>query len=120
MENIVKSYGDKTVYSDLNIEIHRGQKVCLVGPNGAGKSTLLKMLAQAIKPDTGTIKYGHEVSCGYFSQARTDVLNPNRNAFEELMASAVQGTQAVTARNLLGLFNFHGDDVFKPVKVLSG
>jgi len=120
MQGVAKSYGDKKVYSDLNLEIHRGQKVCLVGSNGAGKSTLLRMLAGAIKQDAGTIKYGHQVEHGYFSQTRTDVLNPNRNAFEEIMASAPAGTQSVVARNLLGLFNYHGDDVFKPVNVLSG
>ncbi|HLF18276.1 MAG TPA: ATP-binding cassette domain-containing protein [Candidatus Omnitrophota bacterium] len=120
MDKIYKSYADKQVYKDMHFEIIRGQKVCLVGPNGAGKSTLMKMLAGTIKPDSGDIKFGHQVDVGYYSQARLDVLNPERNAFEEVLASAPQGTQAVRARSLLGLFNFHGDDVFKQVKVLSG
>jgi ATP-binding cassette subfamily F protein 3 len=117
---ISKSYGETKVYWDIDFELIRGQKVCFVGPNGAGKSTLLKMLAGILKPDTGSIKLGHQVGRGYFSQTRLDILNPNRNVLDEL-ASAVKGSYpAQQMRNLLGLFNFHGEDVFKMVKVLSG
>jgi len=117
---ISKSYAEKKVYQDLDFEIIRGQKVCLVGPNGAGKSTLLKMLAGVLEPDSGTVKLGHQVKRGYFSQTRLDVLNPNRNVLDEL-SSAIEGScPAVVMRSLLGLFNFRGDDVFKMVKILSG
>lgn len=119
-EKIAKSYGERRIYEGLDLEIIRGQKICLVGPNGAGKSTLLKMLAGVMPPDSGVVKYGHEVSVGYFSQKRLDVLDPNRSALDEVMISAPQGVAMVKARSLLGLFNFHGDDVFKQVKVLSG
>jgi len=119
-DKVSKSYGPKDVYKDLHFEITRGQKVCLVGPNGAGKSTLLKMLADVVKPDSGRIKLGHQVERGYFSQTRLDVLNPERSVLDEL-ASAVSGSvPAVKLRTLLGIFNFHGEDVFKSVKVLSG
>ncbi len=118
--NVRKAYADKVVYEDLNFEITKGQKMCLVGPNGAGKSTLLKILADVIPVDSGRRRLGHGVKMGYFSQTRLDVLNPNRTAFEELV-SAVGGSFPQTqARNLLGMFNFHGADVFKPVSVLSG
>lgn len=120
LKDVSKSYGEKRVYEGLDLEVLRGQKICLVGPNGAGKSTLLKMLAGAIDPDDGEVKLGHQVERGYFSQSRLDVLNPTRNAFEEVSSAAPQGVQSVRVRSLLGLFNFHGDDVFKPVKVLSG
>ena len=120
LSGVGKSYGDKKVYENLDLEILRGQKVCLVGPNGAGKSTLLKMLAGVLEPTKGEIKLGHNVERGYFSQTRLDVLSPSRNAFEEVASAAPQGVQAVKVRSLLGLFNFRGDDVFKPVKVLSG
>lgn len=119
-EGLSKSYGDKQVYQNLDFEVIRGQKVCLVGPNGAGKSTLLKMLAGVLPSDTGSVVYGHQVTPGYFSQARLDVLNPDRTVLEEVAASSSEGTPALRMRSLLGLFNFHGDDVFKPVKVLSG
>lgn len=119
-DKVGKSYGPKRVYENLDFEIVRGQKVCLVGPNGAGKSTLLKMLAGAIAPDSGTIKYGHGVELGYFSQTRLDILNPDRCALDEVLASAPPKTPPLAVRTLLGLFNFRGDDVFKLVKVLSG
>jgi len=120
LQGVSKSYGEKKVYENLDLEVIRGQKICLVGPNGAGKSTLLKMLAGAIPPDSGEIKLGHQVERGYFSQTRLDVLTPTRNAFEEVSTVAPQGIQSVRVRSLLGLFNFHGDDVFKAVKILSG
>jgi len=119
LSDVSKSYGTNTVYKNLDLEIVKGQKICLVGPNGSGKSTLLKMLSGVLKPDSGTIKYGHQVDLGYFSQTRMDVLNPNRTAFEEVTASGVN-VPALKVRSLLGLFNFRGDDVFKQVKVLSG
>lgn len=120
MDGIAKSYGDKKVYSDLSFEITKGQKICLVGPNGAGKSTLLKMVAGAIEPDAGSIRLGTGVVRGYFSQSRLDVLNPNRNVFEETVSACAGSVPQSRVRSLLGLFNFHGDDVFKSVQVLSG
>jgi len=102
------------------MELIRGQKLCLVGPNGAGKSTLLKMLAGVLSPDQGSIKLGHNVKRGYFSQTRLDVLNPNRTVLDELGSASSSSIPAGQMRSLLGLFNFHGDDVFKLVKVLSG
>ena len=120
LRNVSKAYDEKRIYKDLDLEIVKGQKICLVGPNGSGKSTMLKMMAGAINPDKGDVVYGHQVDAGYFSQTRTDVLTANKSAFDEVMASAKQGTPALRARSLLGLFNFHGDDVFKPVSVLSG
>jgi len=119
LTNINKSYGGKTVYHDLDLEIVKGQKICLVGPNGAGKSTLLKILAKTLEPDSGKLKYGHQVEMGYFSQTRLDVLSPNKTAFDEVTQAAVN-VPALKVRSLLGLFNYRGDDVFKQVKVLSG
>ncbi len=118
--DLCKSYGELKVYENLSFEIITGQKVCLVGANGAGKSTLLKMLAGVMDPDSGQVKYGHNVDVGYFSQKRLDVLDPHKNALEEVYAAAPAGTSTVQIRTLLGLFNFHGDDVFKTVNVLSG
>lgn len=119
-KNLHKSYGDKIVYKGLDLEVIRGQKICLVGPNGAGKSTLLKMLADVIKPDKGEIRLGTDVHRGYFSQSRTDVLNLHHNVLEELTSATTKSVPATRLRTLLGLFSFKGDDVFKPVHVLSG
>ncbi len=120
MSKINKSYGEKQIYKDLDFEITKGQKLCLVGPNGAGKSTLLKMIAGVLSPDSGVRKLGPKVNLGYFSQTRLDVLNPTRTVFEELMSATKQSVPQAQARTLLGVFNFKGDDVFKPVRVLSG
>ncbi len=120
LKGISKSYPDKKVYEGLDLEIIKGQKVCLVGPNGAGKSTLLKMIAGALDFDSGTRKLGHQVSLGYFSQTRLDVLNPTRSVYEELMSASSKSIPQSQARTLLGVFNFKGDDVFKLVNVLSG
>ncbi len=120
LNGVSKSYGEKKVYGNLDFEITKGQKICLVGPNGAGKSTLLKMLAGVVPSDSGSRKLGHQVDLGYFSQTRLDVLNPLRSAFDEVSSCAVGGVPALKVRTLLGLFNYHGDDVFKQVKVLSG
>lgn len=119
-KHISKSFKEKCIYQDLDFEILKGQKICLVGPNGAGKSTLLKMLAGVLAPDTGSVDLGHQVTRGYFSQTRLDVLNPNRNVLEELSSAVTHSVPAVQMRSLLALFNFHGDDVFKMVRVLSG
>jgi ATP-binding cassette subfamily F protein 3 len=120
LTNVSKAYGEKKIYEKLNFELTKGQKLCLVGPNGAGKSTLLKMLADAITPDEGTRKLGHQVSMGYFSQTRLDVLNASKTVFEEVVASTTTSVPQAKIRSLLGIFNFRGDDVFKPVGVLSG
>ncbi len=120
LKGVSKAYGEKKIYENLDFELTKGQKLCLVGPNGAGKSTLLKMLADAITPDAGTRKLGHQVSMGYFSQTRLDVLNPTRTVFEELMTAVTTSVPQSKARSLLGIFNFRGDDVFKYVSVLSG
>ncbi len=119
-QNLSKAYGEKQVYKNLDLEIIKGQKICLIGPNGAGKSTLLKMLADIIPPDAGNVKLGFNVTRGYFSQTRLDVLNPNNTALEELATASSKSVPAQTMRTLLSIFNFRGDDVFKHVKVLSG
>ncbi|MEW5894259.1 MAG: ATP-binding cassette domain-containing protein [Candidatus Omnitrophota bacterium] len=120
LNDVSKSYGEKIIYKGLNLELTKGQKVCLVGPNGAGKSTLLKMMAGVLAQSDGAIKLGHNVTRGYFSQTRLDVLSPNRTVLDELASAVSTSVPAAQMRNLLGLFNFHGDDVFKMVNVLSG
>jgi len=120
MSKVDKSYGEKQIYKGLDFEITKGQKLCLVGPNGAGKSTLLKMIAGVLSPDAGVRKLGHQVNLGYFSQTRLDVLNPSRTVFEELVSATERSVPQAQMRTLLGVFNFRGDDVFKPVRVLSG
>ena len=119
LEDIHQSYSNTVVYRGLNFEAERGQRIALVGPNGAGKSTLLKLLAGVVEPNAGTRKLGYNVKSGYYSQYRVDMLNPTNTVLDEAMLTP----QAVTetfVRTVLGSFLFRGDDVFKPVSVLSG
>ena len=119
LSGVAKAYGDNVVYRDLSLALFRGDKVALVGPNGAGKSTLLKMLAGVLEADAGERRLGHKVTVAYFAQHQLEALGPRNTVLEELMNAAPGWTQE-QARTLLGTFLFHGDDVRKLVRVLSG
>lgn len=119
LANISKGFGEKHVYSNLDLTLYRGDKIALVGPNGAGKSTLLKMIADVLAPDGGTIEYGEHVSLTYYAQHQLDELDIANTVFQELDRAA-PGWSISQVRSLLGAFLFKGDDVDKPVKVLSG
>ncbi|EDY20175.1 ABC transporter-related protein [Chthoniobacter flavus Ellin428] len=119
MKGIDFSYGDLTVYRGLNFEAERGQRTVLVGPNGAGKSTLLKLLAGNLKPQAGTVEPGYNVKVGYFSQHRMEGLKPKSTVLESVQDMPNPPGEQM-CRTVLGSFLFRGDDVFKPVGVLSG
>ncbi|HUC83741.1 MAG TPA: ATP-binding cassette domain-containing protein, partial [Candidatus Acidoferrales bacterium] len=93
--------------------------IVLVGPNGAGKSTLLKLLAAVLQPQAGERKLGHNVKHGYFAQHRAQMLNLQSTVLQEALDTPQRVTEQAV-RNVLGSFLFRGDDVFKPVSVLSG
>jgi ATP-binding cassette subfamily F protein 3 len=103
----------------MNFEAERGQRIVLVGPNGAGKSTLIKLLAEVLQPQEGVHKLGHNVKHGYFAQHRAAMLNPRHTVLQEALDTPQRVTEQAV-RNVLGSFLFRGDDVFKPVSVLSG
>ena len=107
------------IYDNLNFEAERGQRTVLVGPNGAGKSTLLKLLAGVLEPQAGERKLGHNTKSGYFAQHRAAMLNPKHTVLLEALDTPQRVTEQAV-RNVLGSFLFRGDDVFKPVSVLSG
>ena len=119
IEHVAKAYGDNVVYTDLNVDFWRGEKIALVGPNGSGKSTLLKMVAGVLPQDSGIIKRGTSVEISYFAQHQLEALNPRNTVYEELDKAAGNWTQS-EVRSLLGAFLFSGDDVDKRVSVLSG
>jgi ATP-binding cassette subfamily F protein 3 len=114
------AYGELVVYSGLQFQAERGQKTVLVGPNGAGKSTLLKLLAGVLQPGSGSRELGYQVRVGYFSQHRHEMLRADATVLEAAMEDAPHGVSEQMARSLCGAFLFRGDDVFKPVAVLSG
>ena len=109
----------KLIYEHLNFEAERGQRIVLVGPNGAGKSTLLKLLAGVLHPLSGERRLGHNAKSGYFAQHRAQMLNPKHTVLQEAMETPQRVTEQFV-RTVLGSFLFRGDDVFKPVSVLSG
>ena len=119
LTNVGKSYGDHTVYRGLNLDLMRGDRVALVGPNGAGKTTLLKILAGVLPFDNGERKTGSNVITAYYSQHLFDLLNLGNTLIEELQQAA-PGESEQNLRHILGGFLFSGNDVRKPISVLSG
>src|SRR5579863_8975420 len=118
-DGLGKSYGAKHVFSNARFTIERGDRVALVGVNGAGKSTLIKLLSGAEAPSAGTVKLGHNVVSEYFAQDQYKVLNGEARMLDDMSGSAVKVPES-ELRSLLGCFLFSGDDVFKPLGVLSG
>lgn len=120
-EGISKSYGDKQVIKQFNLEVHRGDKIGVIGNNGRGKTTLLKMLAQVMPPDKGTVEPGHQAIVGYFPQNHTETIDKkvSDNAFDWLKERR-PGIYDQEIRSAMGKLLFGGDDAFKPVGGLSG
>ncbi|MDR3724028.1 MAG: ABC-F family ATP-binding cassette domain-containing protein [Terracidiphilus sp.] len=118
-EGLSKSYGEKHVLKNVRFGIERGDRVALVGVNGAGKSTLIKLLTGDEPPTAGEIKLGHNVVFEYFAQDQYKVLDPEARMLDDMSRAALKVPE-VELRSLLGCFLFTGDDVFKPLGVLSG
>jgi ATPase subunit of ABC transporter with duplicated ATPase domains len=119
LKGIAKSYGKRTLYRGFDFHIRRGERWCVMGKNGAGKSTLLKMVAGVLDPDAGDVRLGASLKLGYFAQQSLDLLDPELTVLEQMQKDfPVEGLGVL--RNLLGAFQFSGDDVDKPVRALSG
>jgi ATP-binding cassette subfamily F protein 3 len=117
--NLCHSYGSLNVINNFNFSLFRGDKVAFVGVNGSGKSTLSSLLSLTEEPSSGLIHYGHDVNMAFFSQESSQNLNYENTIWEEVN---IVSTKALDQekRNLLGAFLFFGDDIYKPVAVLSG
>ncbi len=103
----------------LSFKLERGQKLAIVGANGIGKSTLIKTLLNIVPKLEGEVELGHEVDVAYFAQDQLDYLAPKATMLENVM-QLNQHLSIGQARSMLGAFLFKGDDVFKPLNVLSG
>ncbi len=119
LTNVSKSYGENVVYSGMDLELSRGDRVALVGPNGAGKTTMLKMLAGVLSLDAGERKTGHNVAMAYYAQHVLELLNPGNTIIEELQQAAPAEPEQ-NLRTILGGFLFSDDAVRKPISILSG
>jgi ATPase subunit of ABC transporter with duplicated ATPase domains len=119
LEGVAKAYGSRTIYRDFDLHIRRGERWCVMGRNGAGKSTLLKLVAGAIEPDAGTVRLGASLRLGYFAQASLELLDPELTVLEQLQQDFPMEGLGVL-RNLLGAFQFSGDEVEKRIRNLSG
>ena len=118
IEHLTKAYGDHVVLNNIDLQIHRGEKVAFVGKNGEGKSTLVKCIMQEIE-HSGTMKLGHGVKIGYFAQNQASLLDENLTVFDTIDYVAV-GDIRTKIRDILGAFMFGGEASEKKVKVLSG
>ena len=114
-----KAYDGLVVFADLGLHIERGDRIALVGPNGSGKSTLMRMLSGEESPDSGERTPGHNVVMQYFAQDEATRMDSTPTVYETL-ASGSPLNMVPAIRHILGGFLFSGDDVYKPVRVLSG
>ena len=115
--HVSASYGTHDIFKDLTMHIKKGETVGLIGPNGAGKTTLLKLITGEKQPDSGIVQIGNNVKIGYYSQEQ-EMLHPEYQVIDEVRNMFNYGEGE--ARNILGMFLFRGDDVFKQVGMLSG
>jgi ATP-binding cassette subfamily F protein 3 len=119
LEGIKKRYGEHTVLSDLDLTVEAGERLLVAGPNGAGKTTLLRIIAGGDSQHEGNVKHGAGISVGYFSQDAAESLSGSETVEQYIEAQAPTHLMP-KVRNMLGAFLFRGDDVFKPLSVLSG
>jgi ATPase subunit of ABC transporter with duplicated ATPase domains len=119
LTSVSKRFGKRVLYDGFDLLIRRGERLCVMGKNGAGKTTLLKMVVGALEPDAGTVRLGASLKVGYFAQQSLDLLDFGLTVYEQIQKDFPLESPG-TLRNLLGAFQFSGDDVDKPIRVLSG
>lgn len=119
IDQIDKRFGEKVIYRSVSKTLERGDRVAIIGVNGAGKTTLLKLIAKELALDGGSITLGHNVQLAYYAQHHTEQLHRDRTVLEEVWSLVSDKPQSFV-RSVLGSFLFQGDDVDKPIAVLSG
>lgn len=118
-ESVSKSYDEKKVFQNIDLEILRGEKVALVGQNGQGKSTMVKIITDKIAATSGNVDIGTNVALGIFYQDQTSFMDGDMTV-EETLHDGCPPELRTKVRSILGAFLFSGEDVDKKVKVLSG
>jgi len=118
-KHVGHAYDGHVVLVDIGLHVERGQKVVLIGPNGSGKSTMLRIAAGLVAPTEGAVEWAERARPGYYDQHQDEALEAGRTILEEVR-SVADGAPDVHLRTVLGQFLFRGDDVFKPISVLSG
>lgn len=118
VEGLALRFDDKELFQNVNMEIHRGERVFLIGPNGCGKTSLLKTILGTYSPCAGEVRFGAGIDTGYYDQIQ-EGLHLEKTVIDEIWDSYPKMTQT-EIRNALAVFLFKGDDVFKPVSALSG
>lgn len=118
VSHLSKSFPGQPLFSDLNFEIHRGERVAVIGNNGTGKTTILKILNGVVAPDQGQVELGTKVQIGYYDQEH-QVLHMDKTIFQEI-SDAYPYLTNTEIRNVLAAFLFTEDDVFQPIHTLSG
>jgi ATP-binding cassette subfamily F protein 3 len=118
IRGLSKSFGSRQLFHDVDLDIHREERVAIIGNNGTGKTTLLKIINHLLTPDSGSVTLGAKVQIGYYDQEH-QVLHMEKTLFEEILDEhpAMTNTEI---RSLLAAFLFTGEDVFKRVGDLSG
>ncbi len=118
VRGLSKAFDSQPLFSDVNIDIKRGERVAIIGNNGTGKTTILKILNHLVEPDAGEIQLGSKVHIGYYDQEH-QVLHMEKTLFDELQ-DTYPNMDNTQVRNILAAFLFTGDDVFKRIGDLSG
>ncbi|MCX7921067.1 MAG: ABC-F family ATP-binding cassette domain-containing protein [Clostridia bacterium] len=118
VENLSMEYPGKPLFKNINFKLKKSERVFLLGPNGCGKSTLLKILTGKVAHTSGVFEYGHKVQSGYYDQEHDD-LDDSNTIIDEVWNSNEKLTQT-ELRTALASFLFKGEDVFKPISILSG
>ena len=118
LRGLTKSFGDRTLFSDIYLRVKPGERIALLGENGTGKTTLLNMIVGSERPDSGSIRLGPSVVTAYLPQI-IRFAHPERSLLDTMLYEKKEMT-AQSARNRLAQYQFQGEDVFKSVSSLSG
>lgn len=119
IKNMSFRYDSQWIFQDINLNIYREERVALIGANGAGKTTLTRLIAGQFHPQTGSLQTGERTRIGYYAQHQAESLNLDATVFQEVSATAAT-SYLTEIRNVLGIFQFSGNDVNKKIGVLSG